>query len=102
MDLINSEDFRMKVINMLKLYGYYDGILVKNGMDKNFVSGEILLIDIITSKNDFKELKRSIQKVFDYCYENSFDEIEGIMNYFYKVVCRDIRKKYGSLFDKLG
>ena len=70
-------------------------------MDKKFVSGESLLLDIILSKNDFKELKRSILKVLDYCYENSFDEIEKVMNYFYKDVCRDVRKKYGGIFERL-
>ena len=70
--IINSEELRMKIVNMLKNYGYYDGVMVKNGMDKKFVSGELLLIDIISSKKDFKELKMSIQKVLDYCYENNF------------------------------
>ena len=58
--IINCEDFRMKVINMLKLYGYYDGILIKDNMDRKFVSGEVLLIDIIGSKKDYKELKFSV------------------------------------------
>lgn len=102
MKLINSEEIRMKVINFLKLYGYYDGVLVKNNMDKKFVSGEVLLVDIVSSRKDFKELKQSVVKVLDYCYENNFDEIERVMNYFYKDMCRDIRKKYGSLFDKLS
>lgn len=100
--MVNTEELRMKIVNMLKNYGYYDGLLVKNGMDKKFVSGELLLIDIISSKKDFKQLKMSIQKVLDYCYENNFDEIERVMNYFYKVICKDVRKTHGGIFDKFS
>lgn len=99
-EYVIDRKFRMKVVNFLKLYGYYNGVLVKNGMDKKYVNGEILIGDIIRSKNDYKELKMSINKVLDYCYKNCFDEIEGVMNYFYKVECAGIRQKYGSFFDR--
>lgn len=97
--IING-DFRMKVVNFLKIYGYYDGVLSKNDIQKKYVDGELRLLDIIQSKKDFKELKRSIQAVLDYCYDNHFNEIEEIMNYFYKFECLDVRKQYGSFFDK--
>ena len=99
--MIVSEDYRMKVVNLLKIYGYYNGILVKEGMDKKYVSGELLISDIIVSKKDYKELKLSIDKVLEYCYENHFDEIEAVMNCFYKVECSQIRKSFGSFFDKI-
>lgn len=92
----------MKVVNMLKIYGYYDGCLVRDGMDKRFISGEARLEDIINSKGDFKELKMSVDKVLDYCYENNFGEIENVMNYFYKELCREIRKRFGGFFEKMG
>lgn len=100
--MIVDENLRMKFVNFLKIYGYYNGVLSKIEIEKRYVSGEIALMDIIKSKHDFKELKFSINKVLEYCYENSFKEIESIMNYFYKVECKDIRKKYGSIFDKIG
>lgn len=99
-EFIVDEDYRMKVVNFLKIYGYYDGVLGKIGIDKKYVSGELKLIDIIQSKQDFKVLKFSINKVLEYCYENHFKEIEEIMNYFYRVECREIRDKYGNFFDR--
>lgn len=99
-DFIVDEDFRMKVINFLKIYGYYDGILIKNGNDKSYISGELVLLDIIQNKKDFKQLKLSINKVLEYCYENSFKEIEAVINYFYKVECSSIKKKYGNFFER--
>ncbi len=99
-EYVIDEDFRMKVVNFLKIYGYYNGVLVKNGMDKKYASGEVLIGDIILSKKDYKELKMSVNKVLDYCYENRFDEIEGVINYFYKVECAEIRQKYGNFFDR--
>ena len=92
----------MKVVNFLKIYGYYSGILSKIDIEKKYVSGELLLSDIIKNKKDFKELKLSINKVLEYCYENKFKEIESVMNNFYKVECKIVRKQYGSIFEKLG
>ena len=100
-EFVIDDEFRMKVINFLKIYGYYNGILVKEGMDKKYVSGELLISDIIVSKKDYKELKLSIDKVLEYCYENHFDEIEAVMNCFYKVECSQIHKSFGSFFDKI-
>ena len=97
---IINEDFRMKVVNFLKIYGYYNGVLSKIEVQKKYVNGELSLLDIIQNKKDFKELKMSINVVLEYCYDNHFSEIEDIMNYFYKVECLEIRKKYGSLFDR--
>lgn len=95
-----DEEYRMKVINFLKIYGYYNGILSNNDILKKYVSGELKIDDIIKNKKDFKELKISINLVLEYCYKNYFDNIENIMNNFYKVECINIRKKYGSCFDK--
>lgn len=92
----------MKVVNFLKIYGYYNGPLSEIEVQKRYVSGELLLRDIIKSKKDFKELKMSIKVVLEYCYDNHFKEIEDVMNQFYKVECKEIKKLYGSLFDKLG
>lgn len=100
MDLIINEEFRMKVVNFLKIYGYYDGFLSKGEVEKKYISGELLINDIIQNKSDFKELKMSVNKVLEYCYENGFREIEKVMNHFYKVECNDIRKKYGNFFDR--
>ena len=90
----------MKVVNFLKIYGYYNGCLSKIELERKYISGELLLRDIIQNKTDFKELKMSINKVLEYCYENYFEEIENIMNYFYRVECLEIRKKYGNFFDR--
>ncbi len=98
--IINSEEFRMKIINFLKIYGYYDGVLVQNGMDLKYVNGEVVLEDVIQNKKDFKILKQSVMKVLDYCYENRFDEIEMNIQYFYQDVCKGIRKKYGSFLER--
>ena len=99
-EYIINEEFRMKVVNFLKIYGYYNGCLSKIDIERKYVSGELLLQNIIQNKHDFKELKMSINKVLEYCYENHFEEIEHIMNYFYKVECLEIRKKYGNFFDR--
>lgn len=98
--LVINEEFRMKVVNFLKIYGYYMGILSSIEVDKKYVSGELALNDIIKSKQDFRELKMSINKTLEYSYENKFKEIEKIMNYFYKIECKDIRKIYGNFFDR--
>lgn len=98
--IILNEDYRMKIINFLKIYGYYNGILVNLEFEKKYISGELLISDIIKSKKDFKELKMSVNKVLDYCYANGFKEIENIMEYFYKNECKSIKKQYGGLFDK--
>ena len=63
--LFITEDFRMKVVNFLKIYGYYNGVLVKNNVDKSYINGELELINIIQNKKDFKELKMSINKVLE-------------------------------------
>ena len=99
-EFVINEDFRMKVVNFLKIYGYYEGVLGKNDIQKKYVSGELKLMDIIQDKKAFKELKMSINVVLDYCFDNHFDEIENVMNYFYRVECLEIRKQYGGLFDK--
>lgn len=99
-NFVINEDFRMKVINFLKIYGYYKGILSKIDIQKKYINGELKLSDIIQNKNDYKELKMSIRVVLEYCYDNHFKEIEDVMNYFYKVECLEVRKLYGSFFDK--
>jgi len=98
--MIVDDEYRMKIVNFLKIYGYYSGVLVSLDCEKKYISGELLLTDIIKSKYDFKELKMSINKVLDYCYENGFKEIERVMEYFYKNDCKSIKKQYGGLFDK--
>ena len=98
--IIVNDEYRMKIVNFLKIYGYYNGILVSLDYEKKYVSGELLLTDVIQSKKDFKELKMSVNKVFDYCYENGFKEIESVMEYFYKNECKVIKKHYGGFFDK--
>ena len=95
-----DEDFRTKVVNCLKNYGEYGGILSNNDVSRKYISGDVKLIEIIPSKWEFKLLKASVNSVLDYCYENGFNEIEEFMKYFYKVECLEVRKKYGSLFDK--
>lgn len=99
-EFVINEDFRMKVVNFLKIYGYYSGALAKIEIEKKYVSGELSLVDIIQNKRDFKELKMSINAVLDYCFENHFEEIEHVMTYFYKVECLNIRKKYGNFFER--
>lgn len=99
-EFVVDEDYRMKIVNFLKIYGYYNGALSKIGVDKKYVSGELKLSDIIQSKQDFKELKMSINKTLEYCYENNFKEIEDIMNHFYRVECKEIRSQYGNFFDR--
>lgn len=96
-----NEDYRMKIINFLKIYGYYDGVLSKIDIEKKYVSGELKLSDIIQERQDFKKLKMSVKVVLDYATNNYFDEIYNIMKHFYKVECLEIRKKYGNLFDRL-
>lgn len=99
-EIIINADFRMKVVNFLKIYGYYGGVLVQNGNDKKYSAGQLLITDIITNKKDFKELKTGVKVVLDCCYENSYNEIEQIMNVFYKDECKEIRQRYGGFFDK--
>lgn len=99
-NIIVDDEYRMKVINFLKIYGYYNGVLVSKDFEKNYINGLISINAIIKDKNDFKELKRSVNKVLDYCYENGFNAIETVINYFYKIECADLRKQYGGLFDK--
>lgn len=98
--IVNNEEFRMKMVNMLKIYGYYDGTLVKGSNEKNFLEGILSLDDIILDKKDFKELKCSVKKMLDYCYENNFDVLIREVNYFYQVMGKNIRKKFGNLFDR--
>ena len=98
--LVIDEEFRMKVINFLRIYGYYSGVLSDIAIEKKYVSGELKISDIIRDKSDFKELKMSVNKVLEYCYENRFDKIERIMNKFYKEECAEVRKLYGGCFDK--
>lgn len=99
--IINNEEYRMKILNMLKIYGYYDDILVRKEIESGFVNGEISVDEVINDKYRFKMLKQSVMKLLDYCYENGFSEIERDVNYFYKIMCKDVRKKYGSLFDRI-
>lgn len=98
--IVNNEEFRMKMVNMLKIYGYYDGALVKGSNEKNFLEGILSLDDIILDKKDFKELKCSVKKMLDYCYENNFVVLIREVNYFYQVMGKNIRKKFGNLFDR--
>ena len=98
--IVNNEEFRIKMVNMLKIYGYYDGTLVKGSNEKNFLEGILSLDDIILDKKDFKELKCSVKKMLDYCYENNFDVLIREVNYFYQVMGKNIRKKFGNLFDR--
>lgn len=100
--IVANSDFRMKVINCLKNYGEYDGVLAKNDISKSYVNGDVKLIEVIKSKWEYKLLKAGINNVLDYCYEKGFREIEDFMKYFYKVECLEIRKLYGSFFEKLG
>lgn len=100
-EIIIDDDFKIKVVNFLKIYGGYQGILVRDKNDKKYVAGEISIDDIINNKNDFKELKVSVNVVLDCCYENGYRAIERIMKKFYSEECSLIKKKYGSFFDKL-
>jgi len=96
-----NADYRMKVVNHLKNFGYYNGILVKMDVQRKYISGSLKLIDIIQSKKDYKELKLSIKAVINYCNDNNFDEIRNYMKHFYKYECMDIKKKYGNIFDRI-
>lgn len=98
---IIDDKYRMKIVNFLRIYGYYDGVLVSDDVEKKYISGELKIGDIIKNKKDFKLLKFSINLVLEYCYKNYFKEIEDIMNHFYKIECLEIRKKYGNIFDML-
>lgn len=99
-NLVIDEDFRMKVVNFLKIYGYYNGILSNLDIQKKYITGEKKIEDIIKNKSDFKELKRSVSKVLDYSYENRFGAIENVMNTFYNEECKNIRNLYGNFFDR--
>lgn len=94
-------DYRMKVINFLKIYGYYKGVLVRMDIQRRYISGEYKLTDIIKSKKDYKELKMSAKAAISYCRDNNFEGIVKIMEYFYKIECLEIKKLYGSIFDRL-
>ena len=98
---VMDEEYRMKIVNFLRIYGYYEGVLVNKDIEKKYIAGELNIGDIIQSKKDFKLLKFSINMVLEYCYKNYFKEIEDIMNHFYRVECLDIRKRYGNIFDKM-
>lgn len=95
-----NDEYRMKIVNFLKIYGYYSGVLSNIEIQKKYISGELKLIDVIKSKKDFKELKYCVNAVLEYCYKNYFEEIEALMINFYRVECLDVRKKYGSIFDR--
>lgn len=99
--IVVGPDYRMKVINFLKIYGYYNGILVKMDMQRKYISGSLSLSDIIQNKNDYKELKMSVLAVIRYCNDNNYIEMIRIMEYFYKVECYNIKKKYGNLFERM-
>ena len=99
--IVNTEEFRMKIVNMLKIYGYYDGVLVRGDNEKNFIAGILEIDDVIDNKKDFKELKRSILKLRDYCYENNYDKLIKEVNYFYLEMGRNIRKKFGNFFERI-
>ena len=95
-------DYRLKLINFLKNYGYYNGLLVKMNIQRKYISGELNLVDIIHNKHDYKELKLSIKAVLRYCHENGFDDLFRLVEYFYKIECLEIRKKYGGFFDRMS
>ena len=96
-----NADYRMKVVNHLKNFGYYNGVLVKMDIQRKYISGELKLNDIIQNKKDYKDLKMSVKAVINYCNDNNFDEIRNTMEYFYKYECMDIKKKYGNIFDRI-
>ena len=96
-----NADYRMKIINFLKNFGYYNGVLVKMDIQRKYISGELKLVDIIQNKKDYKELKMSCRAVISYCHDNNFDDIAKNMEYFYKIECLEIKKKYGSIFDRM-
>ena len=89
-NLVIDEDFRMKVVNFLKIYGYYNGILSNLDIQKKYINGEEKIEDIIKNKS----------KVLDYSYENRFGAIENVMNTFYNEECKNIRNLYGNFFDR--
>lgn len=95
-----NADYRMKVINFLKIYGYYKGVLVRMDIQRRYISGEYKLTDIIKNKKDYKELKMSAKTAISYCKDNNFDGIANVMEYFYKIECLEIKKKYGSILDR--
>lgn len=96
-----NADYRMRIVNHLKNFGYYNGVLVKMDIQRKYISGELKLSDIIQSKKDYKELRMSIKAVMNYCNDNNFDEIGNYMEHFYKIECLEIKKKYGSIFDRM-
>lgn len=99
-EVIVNEDYRMKVVNFLKIYGDYKGVLVKIENEKKYINGELFIVDIINNKNDYRELKYCIDLVLDYCYRNRLKEMEKVMEYFYKVECLNLRKQFGGLIEK--
>ena len=44
--IVVGPDYRMKVINFLKIYGYYNGILVRMDMQRKYISGELSLDEL--------------------------------------------------------
>lgn len=92
-EFVIDQDFRMKVVNCLKNFGEYGGILANNEISKKYVSGEIRLIEVIPSKWEFKLLKAGVNSVLDYCYENSFREIEDVIKTFDDVIQSYYSKK---------
>ena len=99
--IVVGPDYRMKVINFLKIYGYYNGILVRMDMQRKYISGELKLLDIIQNKDDYKILMASCKALLSYCYDNNYIEIAKIMEYFYKVECLELKKKYGNFFERM-
>ena len=100
-EVIVNEDYRMKVVNFLKIYGDYKCVLVKIENEKRYINGELFINDIIVNKRDYKELKYGVNLVLDYCYRNRLKEMEKVMEYFYRVECLKLRKQYGSWIDKV-
>ena len=99
-NIVIGSDYRMKIINFLKIYGFYKGILVRMDIERKYISGSLSLSDIIQNKNDYKELKMSVLAVIRYCNDNNYIEMIRIMEYFYKVECLELKKKYGNFFER--
>lgn len=98
--IVVGPDYRMKVINFLKIYGYYNGVLVRMDIERKYISGELRILDIIQNKTDYKVLKDSCKALLSYCYDNNYVEIAKVMEYFYKVECLELKKKYGNFFER--
>lgn len=83
----------MKVVNFLNIYGNYGGVLSRAEIHRKYVSGELRFIDVIYSKWEFNLLKVGVNSVLDYCYENSFREIEDVIKTFDDVIQSYYSKK---------